>query len=109
MVVHRQMVVHKLGCNDIGYTTRRNAETRTREKMLEDETFQSRIREITNFIVEKDYMISDFEVINFKVVGYHGRKKDIVIPDGLQLGGCAFSDCTTIESITLNKEIKEIP
>ena len=109
MVVHRQMVVHNLGCNDIGTTTRRNAEIRTRERMLEDETFQRLISKITNFIVGKDYMISDFEVVNFKVVGYHGKKKDIVIPDGLQLGERAFSGCTTIESVTLNKEIKEIP
>lgn len=109
MVVHRQMVVHKLGCNDIGYTTRSNSEKRTRDRMLEDETFQSLIGQITNFITQKDYMNSDFEVINFKVVGYHGKEKDIVIPDGLQLGERAFSGCATIESVTLNKEIKEIP
>ncbi len=109
MVAHRQLVVHSFGCNDIGYTTRRNAEKRTREKMLEDKTFQSHIREITNFIINKDYMINDFEIINFKVVGYHGKGKDIVIPDGLQLGEYAFSKCTTIESVILNKEIKEIP
>lgn len=109
MVVHRQMVVHNLGCNDIGYTTRHNAEIRTRERMLKDKAFQSLIRKIVNLIVEKDYMISDFEVLNFKVVGYHGKEKDVVIPDGLQLGECAFSDCTTIESVILNKDIKEIP
>ena len=44
MVVHRQMVVHKLECNDIDFITRRNAETRTREKSLEDKAFQSIIR-----------------------------------------------------------------
>lgn len=109
MVVHRQVVVHNLGCNDIGTTTRRNAEIRTRERMLEDKTFQILVERIVKFIDEKDYMSSDFEVINFKVVGYHGKKKDIVIPDGLQLGERAFSDCTTIECVTLNKEIKEIP
>lgn len=109
MVAHRQLVVHSFGCNDIGYTTRRNAEKRTREKMLEDKTFQYLIKKITKFIIEKDYMISDFEVINSKVVGYHGNEIDIVIPNGLQLAERAFSKCTTIESITLNKEIKEIP
>lgn len=109
MVVHRQMVVHNLECNDICSTTRRNAEIRTRERMLKDEAFQSRIEEITNFIIGQDYMNSDFEVINSKIVGYHGKEKDIIIPDELQLGERAFSGCTTIESVTLNKEIKEIP
>lgn len=109
MIAHRQLVVHKLGCNDIGYTTRRNAEKRTREKMLEDKAFQSLIGEITNFIIEKDYMNNDFEIVNFKVVGYHGSEKEIVIPDGIQLGERAFLGCTTIESVTLNEEITEIP
>ena len=54
-------------------------------------------------------MINDFEVINYKVVGYHGEKRNVVIPDGLQLGERAFSGCTTIESVTLNAEIKGIP
>ena len=109
MVVHRQLVVHNLGCNDIGYTTRSNAETRTREKSVTDKTFHSLIAKITNFIIEKDYTVSDFEVVNSKVVGYHGKHKDIVIPNGLQLGERAFSGCTIIESVMLNEEIKEIP
>ena len=109
MINHRQLVVHNLECNDICYGTLRNAEKRTRERMLEDKTFKSLVEKVTNFIIEKNYMIGDFEVINFKIVGYHGKEKDIVIPDGLQLGERAFSDSGTIESIMLNKEIKEIP
>lgn len=109
LVVHRQMTVHKLECNNIGYTTRSNAEKRTRERMLKDESFQSLIKKIKNHIDKNNYMISDFEVLNSKVVGYHGKEKDIIIPDGLQLAERAFSGCTTIECVTLNNEIKEIP
>lgn len=108
-VAHRQLVVHRLGCNDIGYITRRNAEKRTREKILKDKTFQNLVEEITNFIIDKDYMIDDFEIINFKIVGYHGKGKDIVIPDGIQLGERAFFGCTMVEKVTLNEEITEIP
>ena len=109
MAVHRQLVVHNLGCNDIDFITRRNAEKRTREKMLEDDHFRILIDKITNFIVENDYMLNDFEIIDFRIVGYHGKEKDIIIPDGLQLAERAFSGCTTIECVTLNNEIKEIP
>lgn len=108
-IMHRQLVVHKLSCNDIGYTTRQDAEKRTRERTIKDKSFKSLVKKITKFIIEKDYMVNDFEVINSKIVGYHGKEKDIVIPDGLQLYERAFSGCVTIESITLNKEIKEIP
>ena len=109
MVTHRQMVVHKLECNDIDYSTRYNAEKRTRDKILKDKIIKSQGLAIVEFIASQDYMACDFEVIDSKIVGYHGRNKDIVIPKGVQLGERAFSNCTTIESITLNEDIKEIP
>ena len=95
MVVHRQMVVHNLGCNDINFTTRRNAEKRTRERMLEDDHFKSLIDKITNFIGENDYMFNDFEVIDFKVVGLAKGKKEAlavvqcIVEDSLKETGSA--------------------
>ena len=106
---HRQMVVHRLECHNIGFSTRYDAEERTRTRMRKDKTFRRLIQSIANFILKKDYMAGDFEILDAKIVGYHGKQKDVVIPRGLQLGKRAFSGCDTIERITLNDEIRDIP
>lgn len=109
LIYHRKSVAHSLCCTNIDTFTRYKAEERTRDKMLKDKTFRRLIKEVGKFISQKDYSTGDFEVVDSKIVGYHGKEKDVVIPAGLLLGKYAFSKCDIIETVTLNKQIKDIP